>query len=77
MTGRDLIIYILENNLENEPIYKDDKILGFMNTKEAALEFGVGFATIEIWFELGVIPGIKIGKELYIPVKALKGVEAK
>lgn len=76
MTGRDLIIYILENNLENEPIYKDGKILGFISTKEAALEFGVGFATIELWFELGIIPGIKIGEELYIPVNALKGVEA-
>ena len=26
MTGRELIIYILENHLEEEEIFKDDKI---------------------------------------------------
>ena len=39
MTGRDLIIYILENNLENEPVYKDGRLLGFLTVTEAAVEF--------------------------------------
>ena len=39
MTGRDLIMYILSNGLENEPIYENGKILGFMNEMEAAIKF--------------------------------------
>lgn len=66
MTGRDLIIYILENNLEDKPVYEDGKLLGFMNIHEAALKFGVGTATVELWFKVGAIPGIKIGEEIYI-----------
>lgn len=68
MTGRDLIIYILENNLEDAPMFEDGKILGFMNVDEAALKLNVGPATIKTWFELEAIPGVKIGGEIYFPV---------
>lgn len=70
MTGRDLIIYILSNNLEDEPIYKNGKILGFMTAMEAAAKFEVGLATIQAWVGLGYLPGIKIGNEVYIPANA-------
>ena len=72
MTGRDLIIYILENQLENEPIFEDGKLLGFMNVHEAALKFGVGSATIELWYKLNIIPGIEIKDGVYIPACATK-----
>lgn len=65
MTGRDLIIYILENKLENEPVYKDGKLLGFMTIEEAALEFKVGFETVKTWVEECKIPHIKIGEKSY------------
>lgn len=68
MTGRDLIIYILENNLENEPVYKDGRLLGFLTVTEAAVEFGVGQSTIKALVEKGRLRGTKIGGELYIPV---------
>lgn len=77
MTGRDLIIYILENNLENEPVFADDKLLGFMNVHEAALKFGVGSATIELWYKLKIIPGVEIGQKIYIPATIVKGVDNK
>lgn len=77
MTGRDLIIYILKNNLEDTLIFDSGKIYGFMNAEEAALKFGVGVATIHIWFRMGMIPGFYIGKEIYIPVNAIKGVDVK
>lgn len=70
MTGRDLIIYILENNLEDKPVFEDGKLLGFMNTKEAALKFGVGSGTIEAWIKLNKISHIFIGNEFYIPMDA-------
>ena len=36
MTGRELIVYILQNHLEDEPIVNDGKILGLLTVEEAA-----------------------------------------
>lgn len=66
MTGKDLIIYILSNNLEDKPIFNNGKILDFMDINEAALYYDVGNETISLWYELNMITGIKIGDELYI-----------
>ena len=68
MTGRDLIIYILENNLENEPVFKDGKFVGFMTAVEVAEKMNVGVATIFTWWSQGVLEGIVSGGTLYIPV---------
>lgn len=70
MTGRDLIIYIIQNRLEDEEVYKDGVFLGFMGEVEAALYFGVGLSTIRTWFEEGMIPGIKLGNLIFIPANA-------
>lgn len=70
MTGRDLIIYILENHLENEPFFKDGELLGFMNEEKAAAKFGVGTATIKVWVNEGLLEGIRIGDMIYIPQNA-------
>ena len=70
MTGRELIIYILVNGLEDEPIYEDGKILGFITATEAAEKFNVGLATIKVWINEGTLDGIRIGEELYIPANA-------
>lgn len=71
MTGRDLIIYILENHLEDEQVFDNDRVgrelLGFMTAMDAAIEFGVGLATIRVWYDLGLIKGFKIGETLFIP----------
>ena len=66
MTGRELIIYILKNSLEDQEIFKDGKLTGFMTVSEAAAKFDVGEATIEAWFHIGLINGIILGKEIYI-----------
>ena len=70
MTGRELIIYILSNGLEDEPIYEDGKILGFITATEAAEKFNVGLATIKVWINEGMLDGIRIGEELYILANA-------
>lgn len=67
MTGRDLIIYILQNQLEDEEVYNDGVLLGFMGEIEAALYFGVGPVTIKTWYDRKMIPGIKIGDVIFIP----------
>ena len=66
MTGKELIIYILENNLENEEVFKDNKIVGLMTVPEAAVKFEVGTDTVLVWYSLGFIKGISIGDEIYI-----------
>lgn len=70
MTGRDLIIYIIQNGLENEPVYEDGKILGFMNEMEAAVKLNVSAATIRVWIGLKMLDGVLIGGTWYIPANA-------
>lgn len=60
MTGRELIIYILQNNLEDKDVFENNIFVGFMNEEEAAVKFKVGLATIKTWYELGLLKGIKI-----------------
>lgn len=65
MTGRDLIIFIMQNNLEDEIVLKDGFFVGFMDENEAAAKFGVGFETIRAWYSLRMLDGIRVGKKLY------------
>lgn len=66
MTGRQLILYILENNLEDELVFKDGKFIGFMSLEEAAVRFNVGVATVKAWVDLGVIKGYTVNEGTYI-----------
>ena len=66
MTGRELIIYILQHNLEDEEIFKDGIFIGFANEEEAAVKFNCGIATIRTGVMLGLIPGFMIGEKAYV-----------
>lgn len=66
MTGRDLILYILQNKLEDETISFENGFLGFITVDKAAVKFNVGPETVKIWFALNIIDGIQIGNEVYI-----------
>ena len=61
MTGRDLVLYILSNHLEDEPIFKDEKFIGFINISEAAEKMNVGVNTIYAWIAERQIDFIDIG----------------
>lgn len=65
MTGRDLIIYIMQNNLEDEVVLKEGFFVGFMDENEAAAKFSVGVETIRVWYSLRMLDGIRVGKKLY------------
>lgn len=65
MTGKELIMYILENNLENEIVIKDGIYIWLMNEEEAAVKFNVGVAQIKAWYICGMLSGTKIGEHLY------------
>lgn len=61
MTGRELVVFILQNKLE------DKVILDLMSETEAAAKFDVGVATIRVWYEYGYITGgLDIGGVLYL-----------
>lgn len=68
MTGRQLIIYILLNDLEDEMINKDGKFLDFLTEDEVAAKFKVGPATIKTWCSLGLVKGFfYIGDSIFFP----------
>lgn len=66
MTGRDLIIYILSNNLEDEPVFKDGKWIGFLTVEEAAVKLGVGTPTIYAMILQKQLDAISIGSDYII-----------
>lgn len=70
MTGRDLIIYILENHLEDEKLFKDGKIPGLLTYEEAAVKFGVGVSTIKAWVDCGSLKEVGIYNDKFIPANA-------
>ena len=67
MTGRELIIYILENGLENEPVIQTGKIMGFKSVGEVAQELNVGVATIYAWIGQGWLDCVIVGDTVFIP----------
>ena len=66
MTGRDLILYILSNNLEDKPVYDNGKILGFLTLGEAAEKFGVGISSVCVWIKQDKLDSVIIGGLVYI-----------
>lgn len=76
MTGRDLIMYILSNQLEDDEVFKDGRLLGFMTVEEAASKMYVGVSTIEVWLALGYLKGVRIGDAFYIPADSKSPMEA-
>lgn len=71
MTGRDMIMYILENHLEDEPVVdRKGKFVGFISEEEAAVKFGVGYHTVRVWVNQGKIPGVLVNEVVYIPENA-------
>ena len=67
MTGRELIIYILENSLEDEPVFKNGKFIGFITPEEVAVKTDVGAATVYAWINQGRIDSEAVKEGIYIP----------
>lgn len=65
MTGRELIIYILEHGLENESL-EDILPNAFLTEEQAAKELEVGIATVRTLYKLKKLPGLEIGDNVYI-----------
>ena len=68
MTGRDLIIFILENNLENSEINPFE----YIPIEEFATMYGVGIETVKAWIRLGEIYSVEIGGKCYVYYSKIK-----
>ena len=62
MTGRDIIIFILEHRLENASIRLQDFLI---SEEEVAAKFSVGLPTVKRWCEMGMLEGIKVGNHVF------------
>ena len=67
MTGKELIIYILQNDLLDTPVFRDERFLDFMTVQEAAVKLDVGESTVRCWVKLNMLPSIQIGEKIFIP----------
>ena len=68
MTGRELIMYILENHLEDEPVFKNGTFVGYVSDVKFAEIFGVGVTTVRAWIMMGRIKdAIMIGDAMFVP----------
>lgn len=75
MTCRELILYILENGLEDEPVFQNGTFVGFMTVTKAAEKMDVGLATIFAWNTMGKLDGVLLRGGIYIPVNAKSPTE--
>ena len=66
-TGRDLLLYILENKLEDKPIFENGRPAGFLTIEEAAASIGAGVATIHAMIQIKKIQYLQIGNQYFIP----------
>lgn len=67
MTGKDLILYILQNDLENEELFKDGRFLGLLSVEETAAKLNVGPATVMLWYITEMISGVNIAGTIFFP----------
>ena len=65
MTGRDIIIYILQNHLEDTEILTDSNHM-FLTVEEAAVKYGTGISTVKAMIDQNVLKGMKIGETYLI-----------
>ena len=69
MTGRELIMYILENHLEDEPVFQNGTFIGYVSDMKFAKMLGVGVSTVHTWILLGrVKDAIMIGDTMFVPM---------
>jgi hypothetical protein len=65
VTGKELILYILQNNLEDTVVLNGGVFIGFMTEEEAAVKFGVGVGMIKAWYYCDMLKGTQVGDSVY------------
>lgn len=75
MTGRELILYILENGLEDEPVFKDGVFIGFVTPSDVAVKTNVGTATVHAWIHQGRLQSEAVREGIYIPANFISPMQ--
>ncbi len=70
MTCKDLIIYILQNNLEDVEL-TDISILfpNYLPLEQAAVKLHTGVETVKVLYKIGKLSGFECNGSIYIYVK--------
>lgn len=71
MLGRDLIMYILKNRLEDVDVFDEEFFKRFPTVDTIAIKYNVGNATVKIWIEEGYLQGFEFGGQTYIVPSSL------
>lgn len=66
MTGRELIIFILNHHLEDTVLFENGKIPGYLTVGEAAIKIGTGVETVKALYKRGALKGFKLGDTIFI-----------
>ena len=77
MTGKDLLCYIIDNNLLDEPVFNDGKFIGFLLVEEVAKRLDVGTASVRALVHLDKLEGINVNGKLYISITSIVKYERK
>ena len=72
MTARDLIIYIIQNGLEDKEVLDDDKKIGFETLYGLAEKKDTGVETIFALCKMHDVPTVLINNKVCIPVFAIE-----
>ena len=66
MTGRELIIFILDRHLEDTVLFEDGKIPGYLTVEEAAIKIGTGVETVKALYKREALKGFTLGDTIFI-----------
>lgn len=66
MTGRELIIFILNHHLEDAVLFEEWKIPGLLTVEEAAVKMSTGVETIKALYKQGFLKGFTLGDTIFI-----------
>ena len=66
MTGREIILYILENKLEDRELFTDKLMPLFVTADHAAVKWNCGTAIVKAMIEMKKVKGVKIGDNYFV-----------
>lgn len=75
MDGRELIIYILKNNLEDEEVFSEEFWSRMPSPMTVAIKFKVGVSTVEAWIETRQLDAIKFNGKTFVTPDSLRKFE--
>lgn len=67
MTCKELVIYILENNLLNEPVFDGERFVGFITDGDAAEELKIGPASLDVLLNIYEVECVDINGVRFVP----------